>query len=46
MGQYRNDAMTTHQWEDNLEANEIDAPGDIDENLLGGLGFLIPGGIA
>jgi hypothetical protein len=26
--------------------SQIDAPGDIDENLLGGLGFLIPGGIA
>lgn len=44
-GQYRSDAMT-HQWEDNLGANEIDVAGDIDENLLGGFKVLILGGIA
>lgn len=36
----------THQWEDNLGANEIDVAGDIDENLLGGFKVLILGGIA
>jgi len=41
----RSDAIT-HQCEDNLGANEIDAEGDIEENLLGGFKVLILGGIA
>jgi hypothetical protein len=36
----------THQCEDNLSANEINAADDIDENLLGGFKVLILGDIA